>query len=298
MYFSVSLVKLYFTIILLLWMKLQMNVFNKTVVAAVLAFYTSISFAFVTGKMPVAPSGWSLKENNTNVRIYQKGTEQTYVQVVDIKGGAKIRFSHPGKLSGTPLTFYKYTLDTHWSSIPYNDSLRMASMVNGQFFNNDTDPTILSFGVRANSSLLTLGITEAISKKQIEFFDGSGVYVGGVNNTNLKSGLAQNIIVGLDPSVSKNASIPLGRMYMCSKVNPYVGASPSQWLVILSAQWQIQATALANITSWGCDINSIVMFDGSGSSQLKTTGGIRMIGSNGLKAENRTLPQTVVVYNF
>lgn len=270
-----------------------MKVLKIIFVVAILASISSISFAFGTGNMPISPSGWALKENKTNVRIYQKGSDQTYIQVVDVKGGAKVRFSHPGIINGNPLTFYRYTLDELWSFIPYPDTLRLASMVNGQYFNTNTDPTILSFGVRANSSLLTLGITEVISKKQIEFYDGSGVYVSGVNTSRLTNGPAQNIIVGLDPSVSKNASFPIGRMYMCSKVNPSAGASPSQWLVILSAQWQTQATALANITSWGCDINSIVMFDGSGSSQLKTTGGIRMSGN----LENRDIPQAIVVYN-
>lgn len=274
-----------------------MKVLKNIFVVAILASISSISFAFGTGNMPVAPSGWSLKENSSNVRIYQKGTGQTYVQVVDIKGGGKIRFTHPGINPGTPPTFYRYTLDDLWYFLPYNSKLTLNSMVNGQFFDNSTNPTILSFGVRSNSSLLTLGITEAVTKKQIEFYDGSGVYVGAVNTSRLTNGPAQNIVVVLDPSVDKSANSSLGRLYMCSKVNPAAGASPSQWLVILSTQSQTQATTLANITSWGCDINSIVMFDGSGSSQLKTVGGIRMYGSNGYFTENRSIPQGILVYN-
>lgn len=84
---------------------------------------------------------------------------------------------------------------------------------------------------------------------------------------------------------------------MCSKVNPYSPTSPSQWLVVLSSQKSNQLTALTNITSWGCDSNSIVMFDGSGSTQLKTKGGIRMKGNNGLINQDRIIPQVVIIYN-
>ncbi len=259
---------------------------------------STVSFAFGTNNMPIAPSGWSIKESNTNVRIYQKGTEQTYVQVIDVKGGARIRFSQPWMISGVPLTFTKKNLDNFWSIIPVDQLLNVSSMVNGQFFNNDINPTLLSFGVRSGGQLLTYGDSaEIISKKQIEFTDNSGVSVSSVSNNRLLNGPAQNIIIGLDPSVNKSSSAQVGRMYMCSKVNPYSPTSPSQWLVVLSSKKSNQSTALTNITSWGCDSNSIVMFDGSGSTQLKTKGGIRMKGNNGLINQDRIIPQVVIIYN-
>jgi hypothetical protein len=172
-------------------------------------------------------------------------------------------------------------------------------MINGQFFDTSLNPTGLSFGVRANSAVLTTGAdTSAIAKKQIEFFDNSGVYVTSFNASRLNGGSsAQNIIVGLDPSVDKNAGWSIGRTYVCSKANPLGPASPSQWLVIVSAQGNTQAEILGNIASLRCDSNSVIMFDGSGSTQLKT-GTIRMQGySAPFWTENRKIPQVLVISN-
>lgn len=157
----------------------------------------------------------------------------------------------------------------------------------------------MSFGVRANSSLLTTGAdTSPIAKKQIEFFDNTGVYVTSFNASRLNGGsAAQNIIVGLDPSVDKSSGWSIGRTYVCSKANPVGPTSPSQWFVIVSAQGNTQAEILGNITSLGCDIGSIVMFDGSGSTQFKT-GTIRMKGYNlPYITENRTIPQALIISN-
>lgn len=225
-----------------------------------------------------------------------------YAQVVDIRGGAKVRFIHPEKQGTNPVMFTKYTLDTLW----WGYSSGQVSMVNGQFFNSGINPTTLSFGVRANSSLLTYGEDKyaysASLMKQIEFYEGGLSGVVGVNVTQwneprLNSQYsAQNIMVGLDPSVAKSPDSSVGRLYMCSKVNPVGPTSPAQWLVALSAQSSTQSTALANINTGGC--YGTIMFDGSGSSQLKTSGGIRMKGVNIFWwSENRDIPQAIAIYN-
>lgn len=271
--------------------------FRNIVAATILAVISSVCLAFTAGtNMPTTPAGWTLKEAGINVRVYQKGTEQVYAQVVDIKGGAKVRFNQTVVSSTGTKTFNRQTLDQWWTG--YANSKN--TMVNGQFFDNNINPTGLSFGVRANSMLLTTGAdTSAIAKKQIDFFDGAGAYVTSWNSSRLNGGSsAQNIIVGLDPSVDKDGNSNIGRTYLCTKVNPSGPSSPSQWLVILSAASLTQSTTLSNISSWGCDSGTVVMFDGSGSTQLQTSGGIRMKGSNWLYAnENRTIPQVLIVSN-
>ena len=57
---------------------------------------STVSFAFGTNNMPIAPIGWSIKESNTNVRIYQKGTEQTYVKLLMLKEGRVLDFHNHG----------------------------------------------------------------------------------------------------------------------------------------------------------------------------------------------------------
>lgn len=269
--------------------------FKKTVAAAVLAGVSSTSFAFGTGNMPVVPSGWTLKESSTNIRVYQKGTEQVYAQFVDIKAGAKVRFSQTVVSNAGTKTFSRQTLDQWWTAYTGVKN----TMINGQFFDNNINPTGLSFGVRVNSVLLTTGADiSVVTKKQIEFFDNAGVYVTSFNSSRLNSGsTAQNIIVGLDPSVDKTGGWSIGRTYVCSKANPVGPTSPSQWLIIVSAQGNTQAEMLGNITSLGCDSNSIVMFDGSGSTQLKTST-IRMKGYGApFWTENREIPQVLIVSN-
>lgn len=277
-----------------------MHKLQKVMLSFMVLLFAGNVFAFGTGNMPVTPSGWTLRESYTNVRIYQKGTEQVYAQVVDIRGGAKVRFIHPGKQGTNPVMFTRYTLDTIWGY-----SSGQVSMVNGQFFNSGINPTTLSFGVRANSSLLTYGEDKyaypANLMKQIEFYEGGTSSVVGVNVTQWNESQlnsqysAQNIMVGLDPGVAKSPDSSVARLYMCSKVNPAGPTSPAQWLVVLSAQSSTQSTTLANINAWGC--NGTIMFDGSGSSQLKTSGGIRMKGSNGYWLENRDIPQAIAIYN-
>lgn len=104
-----------------------MNIFKKTVAAAVLAGMSSVSFAFGIGNMPVVPSGWTLKESSANIRVYQKGTEQVYAQFVDIKGGAKVRFNQTVVSNAGTKTFSRQTLDQWWS----NYSGTKNTMING-----------------------------------------------------------------------------------------------------------------------------------------------------------------------
>lgn len=269
---------------------------KKTAVATVLATIASVSFGFGVGNIPTVPAGWTLKEANTNIRVYQKGTAQIYAQIVDIKGGGKVRFSQIVSSNVGNKTFTRKTLDQWWTN--YTGSKN--TMINGQFFDHRVNPTPLSFGVRANSSLLTYGnSTETVTKKQVEFFDNTGVFVTPWNNTRLNGGSpAQNIIVGLDPSVNKSSEWSIGRTYVCSKANPVSPTSPSQWFIIISAQGSTQSEMLANTNAWGCGAGSIVMFDGSGSSQIKTSGGIRMKGYGApYWPEDRPIPQVLIISN-
>lgn len=282
---------------------LQMKVsFKKTVTTAVLVGVSSVSFAFGTGNMPVVPSGWMLKENYGNVLVYQKNGEQTYMQVVDIKSGAKVRFIHPGKQYGNWGSYPKFTvydLNTLW-----NNAVSPVTMVNGQFFNwsitpsGQLSPTTLSFAIKSAGTLLTYGEDKnaypASQMKQIEFFDNMGAFTTSWSEYRLnRASSAQNIIVGLDPSVDKNKGAKQGRMYMCT-IGP---SSPSPWLLILSAisLRQISTDKLSAdqyLIDWKCNPGSVIMHDGSGSAQFRTAGGI-----DTSSYFQRKLPQAISVSN-
>ncbi len=277
----------------------QMNARFNTVAAAVLAAgFTSISFAFGTGNMPTVPSGWTLKENYGNVLVYQKTGEQTYMQVVDIKNGGRVAFFNQGKTGPNLDLFSIANMDTWWRML-----VDKKTMVNGQFFKYadvthpwQYNPTTLSFGVKANGSLLTLGADNsaypATSMRQLEVISGVGATIIAWNQNRLNPGIsaAQNIMVGLHPSpkvvANKDPTGRIGRMLVCTK--PQSGAP---WLYILSAGSLQQQGALNYAISWGCTESSAMM-DGSGSAQLKT------LNSGTLLPGNRQLPQVIAIYNL
>lgn len=281
-----------------------MSKFNmkKAVAAAVLAGISSASFAFGTGNMPTVPSGWTLKESYTsgalnNILVYQKTGEPTYMQVVDIKNGGRLSFFNQSRTGTSPYQFGINTMNNWWNML-----IDKKTMVNGQFFAYmnippfQINPTTLSFGVKANGSLLTPGADNsaypATSMRQVEITSGVGATVLTWNQSRLNPGgsTAQNIMVGLHPSPSvvtnKSPTSNIGRMLICTK--PQSGAP---WIYILSAGSLQQQTALNYATSWGCAESSTVMMDGSGSAQLKT------VNSGTLLAGDRSLPQVIAVYN-
>ena len=190
--------------------------------------------------------------------------------------------------------FNRYTLDQFWNSI----SIAKAGAINGQFFNDGKSPTTLSFDVRTSNSPIYGQDPGYSPKKQIEFFS-SGVYTGPENRSRIDYGPAPNIMVGLDPLQNdKRGWASIGRTFVCTKANPAAPMSPSQWFVALVSEKSTQTNAYNAINAWGCDYNSIVMFDGSGSAQLRTQGGIRVMGSaNMVYGENRAIPQSVVISN-
>ncbi len=243
--------------------------FTKTVTAAVLAGISSASFAFGTGNMPAVPSGWTLKESYTsgalnNILVYQKTGESTYMQVVDIKNGGRLSFFNQSKTGVSPFQFGIDTMNNWWNML-----LDKKTMVNGQFFAYvnafyvPLNPTTLSFGVKANGSLLTPGADNSAypvsSMRQIEITSGVGATVLAWNQARLSPGgsSAQNIMVGLHPSPSvvtnKSPTSNIGRMLICTK--PQSGAA---WVYILSAGSLQQQTALNYGVSWGCTEPSTV----------------------------------------
>ncbi len=286
-----------------------MHGLKKTVAIAVMMALSSSVLAFGTGNMPNMPSGWKLKESYGNVRIYQKGTEQTYLQAIDIQNGGKANLV--GTITGyqnfngkqEPLLLKK-TLQEHWNS-GYPGRL---AITNGQFFNPNANPSMLSFGIKSNWQVLTNGADNgSASKRTLQ------IMYDGVSTTsyqyNFASSSAHSAIVGLDPAVSHiNDRFTVGRTMLCAVNRPYI-APPGypepvkkEWLFILTAKNKWKNTTLSDLNSWGCRTNNIVMGDGGGSSQLRTNGGIQMFGhasdNGGFFPDNRLLPSIIVTTNW
>lgn len=285
--------------------------FKKTVFATVLASVGSMSWALGPGNEPTVPSGWILKESSANVRIYQKSGEDTFVQIVDIQNGGKVRLH--GTIvgyQGSEPKFQKKTLATHWSSVPYGAK---RAITNGQFFNTLVDPSMLSFGTRVNGSYLTYGADPGSSMKRTLHIFNNSVSTRAYLASDFAGASSSQAIVGLAPSENRGAYLTIGRTMLCGINRPYIaspGTPPPQmqeWLLILTAKNKMQYGVINNeLASWGCKDWNIVMDDGGGSSQLKTAGGIEMYGhASNLAAtvnlgypDYRALPHMIVTTDY
>lgn len=256
--------------------------------SAVLIFASANSSAFTSKDLPTKPTGWDtpLSSSTTNVRIYKKTNLSAYMQVVDIKSGARIEFSTPkviwDKKRGIP-TATKYPLLTHWNYLS-----SPVSIVNGQFFDPNKDPTTLSFAVKSNGSILTLGqdknsYDSKYSPQQMEITSGAGAYVQQWSEYRIQyESKAPNIIVGLHPNDStKGPSTAKGRTALCTN---------GKWIFIGTYVAETQSNVVKDLQTWGCAKESVVVFDGGGSTQLKTS-------AFEITGDRRLLPQVVAVYN-
>lgn len=293
-----------------------MQVFKKTALATVLAGISSMSFAFGTGNMPTTLSGWTLKEASTNVRIYQKNGEDTYVQMIDIQNGGKVRLH--GTITGyqningyNEPKFQKKSLATHWATIPYSGK---RAVTNGQFFNPSVDPSMLSFGTRVNGSYLTYGADPGSSVKRTLHIFGNSVSTRAYTASDFAGASSSQAIVGLAPTESRGPYLTIGRTMLCGVNRPYIsnpGSPPPQtqeWLLILTAKNKMQYGLINDeLVSWGCKNWNIVMDDGGGSSQLQTLGSnITMYGhASNLAAtvnlgypDYRLLPHVIVTTDY
>jgi hypothetical protein len=270
-----------------------MRFMTKTVAAAVLAGVSLASMAFDTfSNYPSKPPGYTLKQSGSNTRLYQKDGYDLYVQVIDIKGGARAVFNQVGSNNA----FTKFNLSDHWSKVP-----GAFSVVNGQFFDLSKNPTTLSFGVKNNGTILTTGADQqSYPKRVLNITTGVGAYTSVYTPSSLSNTSVSTMIVGLDPSYPKSSTSYIGRTYMCASGRP--GTSTLEWLVILSAKNLPQSNALAEINVWDCRSAGPVMMDGSGSTKLRTSN-IAMEGwaigtSFGVgSSDSRAIPQVMAVYN-
>ncbi len=292
--------------------------FGKIVIATILAMISSVCLAFTAGSnMPTTPAGWTLKEASTNVRIYQKNGEDTYVQMIDIQNGGKVRLH--GTIVGYQTVngynepvFQKKNLATHWATIPYAGK---RAVTNGQFF--DPNPALtsskLAFATRVNGSYLTYGSdmysSGSVGAKRTLHIFGNSVSTRVYLASDFAGASSSQAIVGFDSAVNRNAPLPIGRTFLCGVNRPYISApgAPApqlqEWLLILTAKNKLQYGVVnSELASWNCQSGNIVMSDGGGSSQLQTLSGIIMYGhtssSLGIKPDNRLLPHVIVTTDY
>lgn len=270
-----------------------MNALKKTVAAAVLAATCSPSFAAPGDP----PAGWTFLSgaSTSNVKLYKKNNVEVYAQVVDMVAGAKVELKQiytgmaTSPFNGLSYKGYQRNSVATW----YANAGPAVSVVNGDYFAETASAStaLLSFGVRANGSLVDSG-SDPVNNRQIEFFTGQGAYVTTATASRLTSGPAQNIVGGLSPSSATSAGLTRGRTGLCT----LVPSNPSRLFLILSHKSATQATVNSDFATWGCNSGSEIMMDGSASAQLRANG-VVMDGVAANNATGRTVPQVIIIRN-
>jgi hypothetical protein len=205
------------------------------------------------------PDGYSKIYSEEGFTTYKNGN--IYVSVVDLQK-CKVKFGNVDKASSGN-SFTKHNLDYWWNNI---EGVQTA-IFNGQFFNPDIDPTPLSFPLLSSwntlvtqvdpGDLRTLKIYD--NAKEAQILDDYYSYY--LNNS-------KELIVGLHPSVDKKKNSNIGRFYIGGL---HYNSSSLRYLLFFVSKSSTQATMNSEISKWGVAEHEVVMMDGSGSAQMKTS---------------------------
>lgn len=285
-----------------------MKLLQKTAIAAMVALVSLGASAFDTNNpAPKPPTGWSLIEDYKNVKIYRKGSENTFVQVVDMSQGAHVKMYQYGAGTHQPSGQPTYWINTikYWWDQTGSPTTSAVSVVNGQFFDfslatnasGQKDPVVLAYGVKSAGTVLTNGgdvnANGNYPLKQMSFF-ANMPSVSTWTTSSLRNTAASNAIVGLDRRANRDSTSNIGRNYLCAK--PYASNMLRQsisLLVVYQSDKKSQANANTDLNNWDCSESNTVMMDGSGSSQLHTKGGGTRIGG----VTFRKTPQAIGIFN-
>ncbi len=258
------------------------------------------------------PSGWQQKESfvTGSAKLYKKGSDDFYVVAVDVSE-AKIKVGGTNSYysDGNREYFYTDSIENYWYDNRdyvdiYNGTYQnLFAVLNGQFYDHTRNPTELSFPVKSEGTILTDNNGEGHLVKRSLLINSSGkVYIReGVTSSLLNSSSIKEFITGLHPDEDKNGwAWFVGRHYIGGipegNCNPSTSSCAYEYILFFVNEDAQQSTMEFEIAKWGVPRKSIIMMDGSGSSQLKTTN-YSAYGRNAkFKKDKRPLPNTILLY--
>lgn len=245
------------------------------------------------------PSGYLLQSKNDGICIY-KGSNNVYIQVVDLAGGANVKFATEadGGFSNTVPKYelyYKNGIDDYFANGQSKNS-NFFSVINAQFFDMNKDPTFLSFPVKSNGNIILIGPDMRLNERAstdfrtLQIFDQSSSWPAGIKraaksvpyyNKSQYDKLSGKLIVGFAPYVNYGTRKyqSLGRTFVApvgGMSTPSNGEYPI--LIFAFAQAKTQAQMTSVMKKWGAYDESIIMFDGSHSTQYKDVNGLKVTG--------------------
>lgn len=257
----------------------------------------------------VVPSGWNLKDKfvTSSVKLYQKASDDFYVVAVNMNQ-AKIEFGgNAGYFyTSTGNKFYTDTISNYYYKyrnyvdIDGNTYNNLFSVINGQFFdNNNQNTTSLSFPLKSKGIILNSfnGETNLTKRSLLINTDGKTYIREGFNDILFNSNSIKEYVVGLNPAESKNRLIGfVGRNYIAGipdgTCDPIKTSCEYKYLLFFINKYSSQSNMETEIAKWGVPSKSIIMMDGSGSTQLQTS----QFTLYGYIVDKRKLPNTFLIY--
>ncbi len=210
-------------------------------------------------------SNYTIIESATGVTLYKHKTKDIYVQKIS-KSKMLFNVNYEQNID---LTFNTYFIEDKWNNLLKNNS-KIFSIVNISFFAfkplNESTPTTLPYGLKVNSKVLTNGYGKAGTEnmRQLLLIDdrnslGLVPYADSLFN-NSKFPYA---MVGLNVDYDIDKDSPnVGRNFM--------GQNGEDFIIVNGNGTQLEMVSILN--EFGItDKRKMIMFDGSGSSQLKTS---------------------------
>ena len=270
-----------------------MFVKTKAVVLVLMIMFTGLNAGSYT-----VPNGFSLIKNSYGAKLYRNYYAHMYAVVVDMDK-ATINFDTLENSYGDK--YEKYTMQKWWND--YSD-YRTFAIVNGQFFNHLQNPSKLAFPLKSNWNIITSHVDDNLAKRTLIINNDGTTYIkNGYSSYYLNN--TKNVIVGLNPSVDKGGFLkslaPIGRNYIggISKgnCNPNIATCSYKYLIFFIGEKHSQPNFLSRIRQWGVSDKSIVMMDGSASSQLISGNikvyGYKIPGSN--SGRKRPVPHVITI---
>lgn len=250
---------------------------------------------------PFIPSGWSLIQSKNNTTgLYKKSGESTFVQWVDLAGGAKLKFINgavttrhdtAGSFGGADHEFLRVSMNTYWNYITDPNKF---SIVNAQFFRDDgASSTELAFAYKTlddegftvlnndgygnlseyPNRMYILGLVnqpDGRQKAKIERFNDTASY----------RTFAERVIVSIDETVNKSNSIAYPRCMIGIR-------DGGNTVLILNTTGLTSKQALDTLTlTFGAE--KFIILDSGGSVMLRAN-------NTDYITTTRTIPQAITV---
>lgn len=268
--------------------------------------------------LPPKPTGWTLKQSGNGVALYAKsgnrngGIYADYVIAVDLSSGASVwslsswKNSTTLPASSSTAAFSPTMLKQDFSSWTTNNSKEFAT-INGEFFNLSASnfwgsEAQFAYPVKNNSSIVSggYGNSDAFPKKKIGFSISSNPansyatiadYSNTSNNYNLiyNNLVSSTVIVGLNPTADKDKNSYTGRTFV--GVRDYNNDGKNETVYFYASNYATQQNA-DNVLKNEFLSSSTIMFDGSGSTQMKCK------GTKYLKGDTRNIPHVFAIMGY